>query len=312
MPFLKIYNTSAVDPVSYTLWQTGISSYISRGSIYQSSPALFDISSMLANTYRIQIVVNSEWYHISYNGQYVSTTDNDFTPLYYDGTNNVEIQITDIGGNWPNTRSNYFSFTTTPPAPVYTYDLTQLSLATGTHSITAKAKKTGYIDSDASNAVSYTVYPKIDPPVRNEVTTSGPGTYVGMKSSFIDEAEEYEYFIDGVSVGKASLSFLVGAMPVGLGGTGSSCTIYGKINSDTVSTTDYTWKVDSNGVWTSQYSINEQIPNVTKVALMSSIAQGNPMAVSLIGGGNIMQSTTPVVVRIYGDGILGLVYHFTG
>ena len=41
--------------------------------------------------------------------------------------------------------------------PVYTYDLTQLSLSVGDYSITAIAKKTGYRNSLASNSVSYEV-----------------------------------------------------------------------------------------------------------------------------------------------------------
>ena len=41
--------------------------------------------------------------------------------------------------------------------PSYTFDLSTLSLSSGTHTITAKAKATGYADSNASNSVSYTV-----------------------------------------------------------------------------------------------------------------------------------------------------------
>ena len=187
----------------------------------------------------------------------------------------------------------------------YTYDLTQLSLTVGTHSITAKAKKAGYIDSDASNAVSYTVYPKIAPPSRNDVVTAGAGSYVSAKSSFIDEAEEYEYFIDGVSVGTAPLSFSVWGYSALMGQSGSNCAVYAKVNSDTVSTSDYTWYVESNGTFHGP-SMSNPIGDVTKVAIMSSRNDGRPMATC--GEWTIQQSTTPVVAKLHGDTAIALIY----
>lgn len=77
--------------------------------------------------------------------------------------------------------------------PTYTYDLTQLSLAAGTHSITAKAKKAGYIDSDASNAVSYTVQAGF----QASINCSSPYFYPQGNSGDSD----VDVMLDGVKVG---------------------------------------------------------------------------------------------------------------
>ncbi len=219
------------------------------------------------------------------------------------------------------------------------------NLSTGSHTLTVKATRANALDSPASDsrncykmpkldtpqnvAVSDTVatfdevehaeqyqvyvdgtsigtvYAPIAPPVRNDVTVSGPGTYVGVKSSFINEAEEYEYFIDGVSVGTASISFSVWGFPALMGQSGSNCAVYAKVNSDTVSTTDYTWYVESNGTFHGP-NMSDPIGNVTKVAIMSSRNDGRPMA--SCGEGIIQQSTTPVVVKLHGDTAIALIY----
>jgi hypothetical protein len=47
-----------------------------------------------------------------------------------------------------------------PVIPTITYDLTQLQLSAGTHTIKVKARATGYRDSNFSNSVSYTIAPQ--------------------------------------------------------------------------------------------------------------------------------------------------------
>ena len=63
----------------------------------------------------------------------------------------------------------------------FTFDLSTLNLASGTHSITVKAKKEGYRDSAESNAVSYTVTPDVpEEPIGTEglaYKLSSDGTY---------------------------------------------------------------------------------------------------------------------------------------
>lgn len=51
---------------------------------------------------------------------------------------------------------NWFTANANPYVPPITFDLSTLGLTTGTHSITVKARGTGYIASPASNAVEYT------------------------------------------------------------------------------------------------------------------------------------------------------------
>lgn len=50
-----------------------------------------------------------------------------------------------------------------------TFDLSTLGLSAGTHSITVKARASGYEDSDESNAVSY----QVQPPIEETYTLSG-------------------------------------------------------------------------------------------------------------------------------------------
>jgi hypothetical protein len=150
-----------------------------------------------------------------------------------------------------------------------------------------------------------TVHAPIAPPARNDVTVSGPGTYVEVKSSFVNEAEEYEYFIDGVSVGTAPISFKVWGSAGLMGQSGSNCAVYAKVNSDTVSTIDYTWYVESNGTFHGP-GMSNPIDDVTKVAIMSSRNDGRPMATC--SEGVIQQSTAPVVVRLHGTTSIILIY----
>lgn len=225
-------------------------------------------------------------------------------------------------------------------------DLTTLTdwgnVTLGTHTLTVKAQRSGAMDSPASSGVTFLNALQLDPPQHvtaadtvvsfDEVehaeqyevfidgnsagTLNGPvnaperndievqsNMTVGVKSSFVEDAEAYEYILDGESIGTAPLAFAVYAFPAAYSGSGSNCAVYAKINSDTVSTTDYTWYVESNG--TMHGSAN--VDNVTKVAIMSTVAQGNTMAILGLDG-NITQSLTPVVIKLHGDQSLALIY----
>lgn len=261
----------------------------------------------------------------------------DINSVAYNGTNDVYVIFSDIDGGTYESIPKYLHFQITGGSDVQdsqliawieanatqeTVSRVEIDLSTlsgwsdvlpGSHTLTIKALAVDYRDSDFSTPVSiHKKHDPLDPPEKIEVEVSGAGTYVGVKASFVDEAEQYEYFIDGTSVGTANKSFLIGAIPIGTSGSGSSCTVYGKINSDTVSPTDYTWKVDSNGNWSSQYNPMEQVPDVSKIAFMSSINEGNIMAMGMSGDASVRQSTTPVVVKVHNEGFYGLVYHFTG
>jgi hypothetical protein len=75
-----------------------------------------------------------------------------------------------------------------------TFDLSTLGLPEGTHSITVKARASGYKDSDESNAVSYLVESEV------EETYTLSGTYVF--DEIIDAFEDISQEIDFISNGR--------------------------------------------------------------------------------------------------------------
>jgi len=117
-------------------------------------------------------------------------------------TNNNYKRITITGGtdvtnpNLIRWLTRYASLVTT-----YTYDLTQLSLTNeGVYQITGKANAVGCAASNWNGWVGYAVFPQLDTPTSVSVSNT--------TASFdaIDKAGQYEFFVDGQSIGTYSVT----------------------------------------------------------------------------------------------------------
>lgn len=192
--------TVVANASSYTLYadnnvlQTGISgasSYID----------LLQFTSLSLGPHSMQIQAVGTGYY---------TNSSLSTAVTYTKTEILATPVITISGDilsWSaiNNASSYQIFADSSPiqsvaSNVTSYDLSQLTLVAGSHTIQLRAVGTGYyLSSDLSNSESYTYMEQLDAPTN----VSMSGTDVTFNE--VENAETYEFFVDGSSIGEYTI-----------------------------------------------------------------------------------------------------------
>lgn len=144
--------------------------------------------------------------YIAYNGTQIFSSASNQTQLSL--SNSSAYLTINITGGKDVENPNLISWLETngelqKPNPSLTYDLSQLDLPEGTHSITVVAKADGYSNSAPSNAVEYVVEPSL--PVWNGTDLTGTTWVLG--SGFETKGYNKTYHVSGTVTGTLKSQF---------------------------------------------------------------------------------------------------------
>lgn len=176
------------------------------------------------------------------------------------------------------------------PTPKVTVDLASLSgyesLSAGTYALSVRAKAAGYQDSDLSQTVSFT---KLAAPVATAADTT-------VTWDAVTNAESYDVYVDGElyenTTGAIEYNVTIQGVNGGYISDGTTAAFV-KVNSDTVSDTNYDFKFESRS--TASHTVK-----ASKIALIG--CNCIPDSDYSLDGTNYTElSNTPTVIQITQD-----------